>query len=64
MTTIKVSKTEATDALDAIKARFKTPGCCFVLSKGPFCECILCLCDRVREYIEQGQAAEPGEKKP
>lgn len=55
MTTTKV---EAVEALEAIKARFKTPGCCSVISKGPFCECLLCLCDRVRDYIEQDQSQE------
>lgn len=46
------NKTEALEALEAIKARYKGPGRCSALSS-EFCECLLCLCDRVRDYIER-----------
>lgn len=48
---MNINKTEALEALEAIKARHKMPGRCSALSS-EFCECLLCLCDRVRDYIE------------
>ena len=50
------TKADTIEALNTIKGNFKTPGCCFILTElktGKVCGCVLCLCDKVRDYIEE-----------
>ncbi len=52
---------KAIEALGAIKETYRTPGCCFMLSKatkGELCDCVLCLCDRLITIIDKRDSQE------